>query len=206
LYLFNQGGKLNHLNQRKDHRTLEQFKNQIKHCTKREGVFARVWFEKIIKPLFSEGVLEDTGVDNTGEVVTDQKADFSKTDFGINLTNCSQEVLDILKLEANPSFLNLEVKISPRSYRATIKEQNFQMYERIYDNSSFRILVFISAGEELQPSEYTEWFIVTMKEFEKFRTLGVITNERVFGYKPAWKIDRITIDDHFSPRCLYSKQ
>jgi hypothetical protein len=164
---------------RMDHRDIEEFKNDIKVRTQREGILVREWFRAKCDP--KRFLLEDAGVDNSGELIveaakTSRKPDFSLTD----------------RLSGEKTYI--EVKNSFDKWIATFKESDLEFYQKFEDKMI--ILVFVATGMrrdyEMTPSKLTEWFIIKKKEIPKIMEVGYYEpcGHRGFGGKATYRLSR----------------
>ncbi len=186
---------------RKDNRSDDEYREQIESRTEKENNCTFEWFRQIVAPLSPEVILKETGVGNDGKVIK-EKADFFLADFGLEMKNPHPDLLEILKIEDCPNFLNLEVKVSPRA-KATIKEHNFKTYEKRYKPDNFRMLILIDTGYSPFPETHSEWFIMKMEDFDIFRTRGAKENRACFGFKETRMLNYTQLSRHFNLHRLF---
>ncbi len=168
---------------RRDVRTDKEFKDDIKHTTKKEKFLVEVYRRE----LKHRGIIitvSDNGIDNTGKVIkgnVDCRGDFT------------------IENENGDSWI-AEIKNSPVATKCTFKVASLQAYVR--DSTS--ILLFMNTGninKDLSKMDYddTRWATVTptsialMLENKK----DDYYNEYMFGGKECLKILKAEYDAYF---------
>lgn len=175
---------------RKDHRTDAEFAAEIAERTEKENACVHVWYKNWIKPNFPTCELIDTGIDNTGRVLT-TAGDYGSADFGLKFP----EKTDLFHIEAKTSF----------SYDViTYKAESLRAYERRYKDKPFRLLSFIGTGRTKQPGRGASWFAAKVDDFDKIRDQGTHKRHDLdFGGKETYRIGGDQIKDWFDVRGLY---
>lgn len=145
---------------RRDNRSEEQFKKDIKEHTLREKKLLELW----IKEMASLGIsvsYENNGVDNSGEFVEESNVN---PDY---------------KLTVNGLTRLTEIKQNPYDHRNSFKVYDLQTYIK----QDADILLFYGLGKTYQLTEKARWAIIKPEAMTRMLELPRTKGDAAWGYK-----------------------
>jgi len=158
------------LNRRRDVRTEDQFKKDIKEATERERRLLKLWIKEM-EYLGHKIVATNNGVDNSGEFV-----EFSNNDPDYNII-----------IDDSPSCL-YEIKQNPFDHRNSFKVYDLQSYIKV----NAKILLFYGTSKTGGLTDKTRWAIIEPEAMQRMLLLPSTSGDVKWGYKPiviVWQPD-----------------
>lgn len=172
---------------RKDVRTKEEFKKNIKERTIHEDFYARVLFKEEILQRFPNAQLLDYGVDNTGEVVEIHNSEMKNPDFVLDVDS----VVRIVEVKA--------------SYKDSCIIKNHQLKNYINKFGDGWMWLFTNAPyiEKINENNINnivvDYRYIKMSKLNVFLEKGRQLSPSSFGYKPCSGLFGEQLDEYLGP-------
>lgn len=170
------------LDRRRDVRTEEQFKQDIKEASERETMLMKLWYREMTHR-GHHVTFRNNGIDNSGEFV--EQSD-SRPDYFVTVDG--------------DSYL-LEIKSNPYDHKQTFKVFDLQTYVKL----RAKILLFFGLGKDKQSfdKEKTRWGIIEPTAMEWMLVAkDQYTGDSKWGFKKVIVIYPREYDGYFKTEKL----
>lgn len=167
------------LDKRRDVRSEEQFKSDIKAATLREKKLLDLWIKEM-EGLGHKVSAKDSGVNNNGDFVefSDNNPDYSLT------------------IDDNPPCL-YEIKQNPYNHRNSFKIYDLQTYIKL----KAKILLFYGISKNADLTTDSRWAIIEPEAMERMLVFLPSTSGDVkWGYKPIVVVWARQFDEYFESK------
>lgn len=161
------------LDRRRDVRSEEEFKKQIKEASLRERKLLDHWIAEFPEKTI---VVENYGVDNSGEFV----------EFSNNLPDYRLIIDGVSDL--------YEIKQNPYSHRNSFKTYDLQCYIKM----NAKILLFYGISKEGDITKDSRWAIIEPEAMQRMLLLPTNAGDKAWGFKPIVIVWERMFNEYFT--------